>query len=764
MDKEVSFIGTVVRCVYQSDDFRIYAFDINKDKYPNIKRSKYGSATVMGELPELSDSLSYEITATEQQDKYGYSYKVINIRQDIIHNDYDMYLFLQEILTPNQATQLWNNYPDIVERVKENRLDDIDLSKLKGIKEATFKKIVDKIVDNYCLADLVVEFQGYFTLPMIKKLYLKYSSVEMLKRKLREEPYLSLTSVSGVGFKTADKLLLDLEKLSNENIKNGKKPIIEFNCDLRSSLQRCTACIVFLLQENENNGHTKMNLVELRSQCLKLVPACADHFVEAIKNDWIYYDKDSLDISLKRTYEAEKYIAKTILSALQADQNVWNFDTEKYRNIDEFSLSDEQMNAIKNVCKYNVSILNGAAGVGKSQSTTSIIKMLDDNKISYKLFAPTGRASKIQKAYTNRPASTIHRGLGYMPINNWRINATNPLHTDIVIVDEFSMVDVDLFKHLLEAIDFKYTKLLMIGDSAQLPSVGCGNLLHDFMMSKIVPTTTLTKVFRYGEGGLMKIATDVRTCKPYLSSENKNTMTAFGANKDYVYIDMPSEKIPNSVVSLYAKLLKNGVHIEDIQVLSAKNVGDCGSDQLNNLIQKVANPNYMRTKPMATSDTCYYKGDMVIQIVNNYKAEIAKDYPQSKPDEIYLDSKTGKNVTFVANGESGIVETVNDSSMIINFDGMYVKYNKSELKMIKLGYAISIHKSQGGSADNIIVCTPQSHTFMLSSNILYVALTRMKKKCYHLGAVQTINRAVMKKINFQRNTFMRELLKGGNKT
>lgn len=763
MDNEVKFVGTVVRCIYESDDYRIYALDADKDKYPNIKHNKYKNTSICGELPDLSIGMSYEVTAVEQQGKYGYSYKVLNIRQDILRNGYDMYLFLQEILTANQAEQLWQHYPDIVERVKKNQLNDIDLSKLKGIGEYTFRKIVDKIVDNYCLADLVIEFQGYFTLPMIKKLYQRYSSVELLKQKLREKPYLCLTSLAGVGFKTADTLLLDLEKLSKDNIAKGKEPIIKFDSDLRTSLQRCIACIVFLLEENENNGHTKMNLVDLRSQCIKLVPACADHFVEAVKYDWIYYNTETLDVALKWTYNAEVFISNKILSALRADQNVWNYNVEKYRNINGVTLSDQQMNAIKNVCKYNISILNGFAGSGKSFSTQAIIKMLEDHNIAYKLFSPTGRAAKVIAGYTHRPASTIHRGLGYMPVNNWRINKDNPLHTDIVIVDEFSMVDVNLFHHLVEAIDFNNTKLLIIGDSAQLPSVGCGNLLHDFIMSKMIPTTTLTKIFRYDDGGLMKVATDVRRGNPYLSNDNKNKMTAFGSNKDYVFVDMPSEKIPNYAVSLYKKLLDNGCSIEDIQVLSAKNVGECGSDHLNNLLQKVANPKFMKSKSMTTSETSYYEGDMIIQVVNNYKAEIAKDYPQSKPDEVYTDSKSGKEVIFIANGETGIVDTVNDSSMVINFDGMYVRYNKAELKMIKLGYCISIHKSQGGSADNIIVCSPQSHTFMLSSNILYVALTRMKKRCYHLGTLQTINRAVMKKTNLSRHTFTQQLLKDGAK-
>ena len=635
------------------------------------------------------------------------------------------------------------------------------MSKLKGIKEKTFAKIVDKITENYCLADLVIEFQGYFTMPMLKKLYTAYPSVELLKQRLQSRPYTCLTALAGVGFKTADSLLLDLEALSKKNIEEGKLPIIEFDGDLRSSYQRCLSCVIYLLQENENEGHTKMSLVDLREAVLKLVPACSDHFVEVIKHKWIYYNKDTFDVALKWTYNTEKYITETILNTLKSEQILWEFDIEKYREVDGMKLTDEQLQAVENVCKYNISILNGASGVGKSSSVQAVIRMLDDNDISYILLSPTGKAAKVLKSYTHRPVSTIHRGLGYMPVNNWRINKEHKLHTDIVIVDEFSMVDVNLFSHLLDGIDFNHTKLMLIGDNAQIPSVGCGNLLHDFMVANIIPTTTLTKVFRYGEGGLMKVATDVRMSKIYLNNSMKNKVTVFGNNKDYTYIDMPSDKIANNVVALYRKLINNGLGIEDIQVLSAKNVGECGSDHLNNLLQKVANRNYMKSKCMKMSDISYYQGDLIIQTVNNYKAEIAKEYPQSKPDEIYIDSKTGKKVTFIANGETGIVDTVDDSSMVINFDGMYVRYNKNQLKMIKLGYCISIHRSQGGQFDYLIVCTPQSHTFMLNNNLIYTGLTRMKKKCYHLGTLQTINIAVKKKANLIRRTFTADLLKEG---
>lgn len=756
-EREYKFSGRIIRCTYDTPDFRIYAIDVDEKKYPDIKHNKYGNVAILGELHELTTGVDYEIVATEQTSKYGVSYKVLNIKRDIPTTSEDMLLFLSEILTPNQAKVLYENYPDIVQRVKENRLDDIDLNKLKGIKEYTFNVIKHKIIENFCLADLVIEFKGYLNLSTIKKIYNKYASVDVLREKLRVDPYKCLCGLAGIGFKTADVILLEMERVSKDNISKGKKPIIDFETDLKTSLQRCLSCLLYLLDENENCGHTKMNLADLRKACMQLVPACSHYFVEAVKSDSIYYNKETMDVALKKTHDVEYQIAKTILRYLKKDDNVWDCDVEKYRIVNGSVLSDEQIKAVENVCKYSISILNGAGGTGKSFSTQAVINMLKDHHKSFKLFSPTGKAAKVLADYTKEKASTIHRGLGYIPIENWTFNADNKLCCDIVIIDEFSMVDIWLFKRVIDAIDFKTTKLLMIGDNAQLPSVSCGNLLHDFMETKLIPTVTLTKVFRYGEGGLMKVATDVRFCKTYLTNDMKSKMTAFGDNKDYTFVDLASEVIPQNVVALYKKLLDMGNNIENIQVLTAKNVGDCGTVVLNNLIQKVANPNYGSQMFMKVGDTTYFKGDLIIQKVNNYKAEINLDDLTELEKEFY-ENNDEQPTAFIANGETGIIKEIYNTYVIIDFDGVCVKYYRSDMTMIGLGYSITIHKSQGSSIDNVILCTPQSHIFMLNSNLLYVGLTRMRKRCYHLGTLSSVNQAIGKKANLTRYTFMQQLL------
>ena len=743
-NKQYKFKGVVIRCTYNTPDFKIYAVDVDKDKYKNIKFNKYDNVSILGELSDLTLGIEYEITAEEQTNKYGTSYRVINIRRDIPTTTEGTYIFLSEILTENQAKVLIENYPDIIQKVRTNDLDDIDLSKLKGIGVKTFEKIKDKIITNFCLMELVIEFKNVLSMNIIKKIYDRYSSIDKLKEKLRTEPYTTLTRISGIGFKTADSIILQLQK---DNV-------IDFGYDVKTSPDRCLSCVLYLLEENETEGHTKMNLADLRQQCLKIVPACAEHFVDVIKDDYIYYNKETMDVSIRRTYETEKYIADTIFSNLNNKNNVWDYDIQKYRIVGEFELSDEQIQILDVVCKNNISILNGFAGSGKTASTQGLIKMLKYNGKSFKLFSPTGRAAKVLHENTNEPASTIHRGLGYAPPNQWTYNEWQKLHTDIVIVDEFSMVDIWLFEKLLNAIDFKHTKLLLIGDNAQLPSVSCGNLLHDFMEANIIPTVTLNKIFRYSSGGLMCVATDTRCCKPYLNNSMKSKATAFGNNQDYMFIDLSSELIPKNVVALYKKLLNSGSSIEDIQVLTAKNVGDCGSVQLNNMIQRVANPNYGSEINMKVGDTTYYNGDLILQTINNYEAEIVKD-KKEEPFGFEDEAETA----FVANGETGIIKEIYNTYVIIDFGGIRVKYYRNDMNMVKLGYAISIHKSQGGGFKTVILCTPQSHIFMLNSNLLYVGLTRMKEKLFHLGSLQSVNQAVKKKANLTRHTFMQNLLK-----
>lgn len=747
--EQITFKGTVVRDVYTSERFSVYAMDVDRDKYPYAKLNQYHNVSICGELPALTNGIEYEVVATEDMGKYGVSYRVVSIRRDEPLTKQGVRSFLEEIISPNLAYTLSEAYPDIIERVKNDRLDDIDLSKMYGIGEKNFERIVKAITENFYLSDLAAEFGGILTMKMLRRIYNTYHSVDMLKDKLLKAPYSTLTRVSGIGFKTADDKIIAMQD----------EGVLDFGFDIKTSVDRCLSCITYLLEQNEDEGHTKMNLVELRKQVNDMTPTCADKFVEAISDDSIYYNKERLEVALQKTHDMEEDIAKTIFKNLY-NNNTWECDVKKYRNVGEFNLSDEQLSVVDNVCKHTISILNGSAGSGKSASTQAIINMLEDQGKTYILLAPTGKAAKVLADFTKRPASTVHRGLGYNPDGGWAFNASHKLMADIVIVDEVSMVDVWLFWHLIDAIDFSRTKLLMIGDNSQLPSVGCGNLLHDFMESNLIPTVTLTKIFRYGEGGLMRVATDVRTGKSYLSNAMKGTATSFGVNRDYTFIDIPSEKIPQSAVAMYKRLLENGNSINDIQVITAKNVGSYGTVKLNAMLQKVANPNYGSNNFFKHGDALYFVGDLVVECANNYNAPLSPDY--MSPEELAAAEMADKDewpTAFVANGETGTIKQIGRNVVDIDFDGIIVRYDREMMNLVKLGYAITCHKSQGSSINNVILLTPQADIFMLNSNLLYVGCTRARNKCIHLGSVDTVNRVIKKKANLTRHTFMQQMLK-----
>ena len=713
---------------------------MNSFEYPQIQIGKYGTCTIKGNVQELNLGVEYTVKAKEISDKYGVGYEVINIKREKPTTLAATRNFLYEILTPNQTDTLLEAYPDIVDRIMNNRLDDVDLNKTKGIKDYTFNVIKQKVIENFKLADLVEEFRGLFSLSIIKKLYDKYPSVEKIKEVIRTEPYECLCRLSGIGFKTADGMLLTLEKESKQCKENGKNPILFFGFDLKPSYQRAKACVDYILNENETNGNTYVKVGELKKQFEILVPEAIANLPLILKGDNdVIFDRESLSVCRKETYETEKYIAEKIKEGLSINTK-WDCDCSKFRSLDGFDLTLDQCKTSEYMCIYNIVMLVGYGGAGKSSSTQAFVNLLKHYNKSFLLLAPTGRAAKVLTGFTGENAMTIHRGLGYMPPNDWNFNSEHPLPYDVVIVDEFSMVDIFLFKHLLEAIDFNRTKLLIIGDDAQIPSVGAGNVLYDLLCYKKIPTITLDKVFRYGKGGLSTVATDARTQTEYLD-KNKKGMQVFGEDQSYIFMPLQQDGIVDYTVKLYKTLLTKGYSVEDIAVLSCYNVGDYGVIELNKRLQEAVNPN--PDAKIVFGDSEFRLNDIVMNYANDYKAVLY--------NEEFLDDK---NTTFIANGESGMVDKIGHNSMVSNYDGTLIYYDKGKLKNIRLAYAITTHKSQGGQFKVVILITPRSHTFMLNSNLLYVGISRAKEKCYHLGEIKTVNNALKKKENFDRKTLL----------
>ena len=744
MDKTVEFRCVPERLVFNSDEFKIYGCSVNSFDYPDIHIGKYGTCSIKGNFQELNLGVEYTVRAKEVSDKYGIGYNVININREKPKTLAETRTFLYEILTENQTDTLLSVYPDIVDRIMNNRLEDIDLNKTKGIKEYTFDVIKRKVIENFKLADLVEEFRGLFSLSIIKKLYDQYPSVEKIREVIREEPYECLCKLSGIGFKTADQLLLTLEKESKECVGTSKNPILYFGFDLKPSYQRAKACVDYLLNENESSGNTYMYVGDLKKQFEILVPEAIGNLPIILKGDNdVIFDRELLCVCRKETYKTEKYIANKIKEGMSINTE-WDCDCSKYRSLDGFDLTDDQCKTSEYMCKHNIVMLVGYGGSGKSSSTQAFVNMLNAYHKSFMLLAPTGRAAKVLSGYTGENAMTIHRGLGYMPGHGWGYNEEHPLTQDVVIVDEFSMVDIFLFRHLLEAIDFNRTKLLLIGDDAQIPSVGAGNVLYDLLCYNRIPTITLNKIFRYGKGGLSTAATDTREGKEYLD-KNQNGMQVFGDDKSYIFMPLSQDKLVDYAVNVYKTVLKQGYNIEDIALLSCYNVGDYGTVELNKRLQNAVNPE--AEAKITFGDSEFRLNDIVMNYVNDYKAMIY--------DEEFLDED---NTTFIANGESGKVVKILRDAMVIDYDGTLVYCPKGSMKNVRLAYAISTHKSQGGQFKVVILLTPRAHTYMLNSNLLYVGISRAKEKCYHLGEIKTVNHALKKKENFDRKTLLQKFL------
>lgn len=754
----VKFEATPIRCVFSAENYKIYACDIDTSKYKNIKLNQYFNVTIVGDCGELTLNMPYDIEAEENQDKYGFRYQIKYIKQQKPMSENGLREFLSGCgLSSQQVNEVVREYPNIIDLVMNNQTDKIDTNKLYNIGAYRIKVIIEKIQSNFMLAELVERCGGYFSFTIIKKLFDEYGATEKIIEELENNPYQCLCNINRIGFKTADTTLLILEKKINTDIEKGLEPPFKFNNELRTSKDRCLSALEWLLDKNETNGNTILDIKTVGDELKKLTPECFNHFIDICKNanddeelsKRIYVDLKNKWIANAITHNKEAMCGEMIAQALH-NSTKWSIDVEKYRCNGNIELTDEQLHTLQMVCDNNISVLSGYAGSGKSASTLSLIQMLKDNNKSFLLLAPTGRASKVLSGYTKCHAQTIHKLLFAMD------NYEEKLPYDMIIIDESSMMDLSLFYNLLLFIDLSKTKILLVGDPAQLPSVGAGNVLHDIINSHKIAVNSLTKIFRYGDSSILTVATDIRNSQPYL----KKTL----GDNSYVFVETPQEIMINKVKTLYKTLLDKGYNKEDILILSAYNKGNYGTVAINNLLQPIVNKNIDNKDKYITiknntdkekEEIKYCVDDIVIQIKNNYKAEVCDEEYKPIFDKGGLKIKT----TFIPNGETGIIKQIDKNLIYIEFDDEIVMYDKSELNNnIKLAYSISVHKSQGGNAKIIILLTPKAHTYMLNSNLLYVGVTRATTKVIHFGTSPTVNSAIKKKADLSRHTWLKEYI------
>ncbi|MBM7074385.1 ATP-dependent RecD-like DNA helicase [Shewanella sp. 202IG2-18] len=605
---------------------------------------------------------------------------------------------------------------DIIEQNPERLLE------LEGIGKKRREKITSAWSEQKVIREIMVFLQshGVGTARAVR-IYKTYgdSAVE----KVSENPYRLALDIHGIGFKTADDLAQQL------------------GID-RESIIRAQAGVRHVLQETSGQGHCAQPFDSLVNDAVKLLEIPEDTIKQAIDCEVneqrltpeIINDVDCL--FLAPLYRAELGVANHVKRLLKGNSAWSNISIEKavhwVEKKNNIMLSESQTVAIEQAVKNKFCIVTGGPGVGKTTTVNSILKIIKAKQAKVLLCAPTGRAAKRLAESTGEEAITIHRLLEFDPTAfDFKHNAENPLEADLLIVDESSMVDVVLMNQLLRSVPDNCA-VILVGDIDQLPSVGPGSVLSDLISSEQIPVARLTEIFR--QAATSQIITGAHS----INKGKTPKPTPKGADTDFYFIngDEPEELFQKLMTVVTQRLPKKfGLDpVNDIQVLAPMNRGGLGARSLNIALQEALNPD---AHPKVTRyGWTYAPGDKVIQTVNNYDKD-------------------------VFNGDIGRVVSVNieESEIIIEFDGIDVMYQFNELDEVSLAYAISIHKSQGSEYPCVVIPMAMQHYMLLERNLLYTGVTRGKQLVVLLGQQKAVNMAARTITSKQRLTNLQTRLK-----
>lgn len=700
---------------------------------PDLELTKYKTFTVSGEGIEFFEPGKEIKLKVEKDDnsKYEASYKMCGLggvssegEEYIVNPDQEMPI-LMNFMSESKAVAINEAYPDFVQKVINGHEDEIDLSLIKGVGDKLFIKYVEKLKTACTGFAMLGEISKYGMKDMgvAMKATRLYHYPENFSGKIHQEPYETYEELTSWGF----------------NKRDGA--VIDFFPEFKISMKRCLEVCKYFLKENESQGDTRLQANILAKLVLGYAPELKEYLYKVVtENDELYYDEDTKYVSLKSTYDDERLVARVIMEKLEPVFE-YNFHPENFREVDGFKLTDEQYSVLEAVQDNGIVILDGPAGSGKSSSIRALLRMLERADKSYTLLAPTGVATKVLKRLTGREAQTIAMNL----VCGERLQ-------DFVIVDEFSLVNIHTVAALFDKIQ-PTNRVVLVCDSAQLAPIGAGNPLQDMLSSKLVPTVTLTKVFRYGQGGIATYSTDAKDCKDLNIKQVFTDTTIANLTK--------TDDIFKATIQAYKNALEKGYKRSEILCLCPFNKSKIGTVAINNAIQTEINDK-ADTRVSFTKEgigVTFKIGDRVINKKNNYHAHV-------------WDNKITTQEIFIANGDIGTIigedivyddetDAILNYHLIVRFDNGIIALDKKECKNLLLGYCISVHSSQGSQAPCVIFISSSMHSSMLTSNLVYVALSRAQKELTIVGDCDTINEGIKIKENFLRDTWLKEMLMGG---
>ena len=682
--------------------------------------------TCVGSFPAVSQGTTIQASGIyTHHPVYGKQFQISSFVEKIPEDTYAMERYLGSGAIKGIGAALAAR---IVRRFGEDTIRIVEeeperLAEVKGISEKKAREIAAQVTEKTEMRKAMIFLQKYgISLNLGAKIYQKYK--DSLYTVLQENPYRLAEDISGVGFKIADEIAarIGIHADSDYRIRSG---------------------MLYTLLQASGEGHTYLPKDQLFARCAKLLGV-----------DESYMEKHLMDMLLDRKlvmqekngekiiYPSQYYYLELNTARMLCELNICcpedeNIVEKRIAAIEKETgtvLDEMQKKAVTEAAGHGLFILTGGPGTGKTTTINAIIRFFEGEGAELRLAAPTGRAAKRMTEATGYEAQTIHRllELNGMPEDDrgtgavhFERNAQNPLEADVIIIDEMSMVDIHLMHSLLLAITAG-TRLILVGDENQLPSVGPGNVLRDIIHSGCFPVIELTKIFRQAsESDIVVNAHKINRGEP-VEIHNKS--------RDFFFLKRyDADMIIRVVIALIQDKLPRYVNARpfEIQVLTPMRKGLLGVERLNQMLQRYLNPQDGSKKEKTLGDRLFRQGDKVMQIKNDYQMEWEVRGRYGIPVE--------KGIG-VFNGDTGILHEINEfaETAEVEFeDGRFATYSFKQLEELELAYAITIHKSQGSEYPAVILPVLSGPQMLLNRNLLYTAVTRARKCVTVVGSEET---------------------------
>ena len=682
--------------------------------------------TCVGSFPAISQGTTIQASGIyTHHPVYGKQFQISSFVEKIPEDTYAMERYLGSGAIKGIGAALAAR---IVRRFGEDTIRIVEeeperLAEVKGISEKKAREIAAQVTEKTEMRKAMIFLQKYgISLNLGAKIYQKYK--DSLYTVLQENPYRLAEDISGVGFKIADEIAarIGIHADSDYRIRSG---------------------MLYTLLQASGEGHTYLPKDQLFARCAKLLGV-----------DESYMEKHLMDMLLDRKlvmqekqgekiiYPSQYYYLELNTARMLCELNICcpedeNIVEKRIAAIEKETgtvLDEMQKKAVTEAAGHGLFILTGGPGTGKTTTINAIIRFFEGEGAELRLAAPTGRAAKRMTEATGYEAQTIHRllELNGMPEDDrstgavhFERNAQNPLEADVIIIDEMSMVDIHLMHSLLLAITAG-TRLILVGDENQLPSVGPGNVLRDIIHSGCFPVVELTKIFRQAsESDIVVNAHKINRGEP-VEIHNKS--------RDFFFLKRyDADMIIRVVIALIQDKLPRYVNARpfEIQVLTPMRKGLLGVERLNQMLQRYLNPQDGSKKEKTLGDRLFRQGDKVMQIKNDYQMEWEVRGRYGIPVE--------KGIG-VFNGDTGILHEINEfaETAEVEFeDGRFATYSFKQLEELELAYAITIHKSQGSEYPAVILPVLSGPQMLLNRNLLYTAVTRARKCVTVVGSEET---------------------------